>query len=109
MDAHPIAAIFPLMTNTNEGVPMTQQHIYSLNDVAALVGVKPHRIEYALKNGYLPEPAERVTNRRIFTTTDLQAAMIYFAKPASAVYPSRPICHAFIPVLPILAINFLPR
>lgn len=46
---------------------MTQQHIYSLKDVAALVGVKPHRIEYALRNGYLPEPAERVTNRRIFS------------------------------------------
>ena len=68
---------------------MTQQHIYSLKDVAALVGVKPHRIEYALKNGYLPEPAERVTNRRIFTTTDLQAAMVYFAKPATLGRPVR--------------------
>ena len=59
---------------------MNHQKIYSLKDIAALVGVKPHRIEYALKNGYLPEPAERVTNRRIFTTTDLQRAMVYFTQ-----------------------------
>jgi DNA-binding transcriptional MerR regulator len=68
---------------------MTHQHVYSLKDVAALVGVKPHRIEYALKNGYLPEPAERVTNRRIFTVTDLQAALLYFAKPATLGRPAR--------------------
>lgn len=68
---------------------MTQQHIYSLKDVAALVGVKPHRIEYALRNGYLPEPAERVTNRRIFSASDLQAAMVYFSKPVTLGRPAR--------------------
>ena len=65
------------------------QAIYSLKDVAALVGVKPHRIEYALRNGYLPEPAERVTNRRIFSTADLQAALLYFATPATKGRPAR--------------------
>lgn len=67
---------------------MNQHNIYSLKDVAALVGVKPHRIEYALKNGYLPEPAERVTNRRIFTPADLQAAMVYFSKPITLGRPT---------------------
>ena len=65
------------------------QAIYSLKDVAALVGVKPHRIEYALRNGYLAEPSERVTNRRIFSTADLQAAMVYFSKPATVGRPAR--------------------
>jgi len=68
---------------------MTQHNIYSMKDVAALVGVKQHRIEYALKNGYLREPAERVTNRRIFTTADLQAAMVYFSKPTILGRPLR--------------------
>ena len=67
---------------------MTQHH-YSLKEIATLVGVKPHRIEYALRNGYLKEPAERVSNRRAFSPTDLQAAMIYFARPATLGRPAR--------------------
>jgi DNA-binding transcriptional MerR regulator len=58
---------------------MTKTH-YSLNEVAKIAGVKAHRISYAIANGYLPEPAQRITNRRLFSTADLQAAMIYFAK-----------------------------
>lgn len=59
---------------------MTEKH-YSLNEVSKIVGVKAHRIAYAISNGYLPEPAQRVTNRRLFSTADLQAALLYFAKP----------------------------
>lgn len=59
---------------------MTEKH-YSLNEVAKIVGVKAHRISYAIANGYLQEPAQRVTNRRLFSKTDLQAALLYFAKP----------------------------
>jgi predicted site-specific integrase-resolvase len=66
---------------------MTQQNHFSLKEVAKIVGVKAHRIEYALRNGYLSEPAERVTNRRIFTTADLQAALMYFAKPTTVGRP----------------------
>ena len=68
---------------------MNHQNIYSLKDVAALVGVKQHRIEYALKNAYLPEPAERITNRRIFTDADLQAALEYFATKPKLGRPPR--------------------
>jgi DNA-binding transcriptional MerR regulator len=68
---------------------MTDHKIYSLKDVAALVGVKQHRIEYALKNAYLPEPAERITNRRIFTEADLQAAKKYFAAQPKLGRPAR--------------------
>lgn len=53
---------------------------YSLNEVSKIVGVKAHRISYAISNGYLQEPAQRITNRRLFSTADLQAALVYFAK-----------------------------
>lgn len=67
---------------------MTQQH-YSLKEVAKIVGVKAHRISYAVSNGYLAEPAERITNRRIFTESDLQAAKKYFAKSPTRGRPAR--------------------
>jgi hypothetical protein len=67
---------------------MTQTH-YSLKEVAKIVGVKAHRIAYAISNGYLAEPVERVTNRRLFSTSDLQAALVYFAKPATTGRPPR--------------------
>lgn len=67
---------------------MNHRH-YSLKEVAKIVGVKAHRIEYALRNGYLKEPDERVSNRRVFSPTDLQAAMIYFARPAALGRPAR--------------------
>lgn len=52
---------------------------YSLNEVAKIVGAKAHRISYAISNGFLKEPSERITNRRLFTEADLQAARKYFA------------------------------
>ena len=58
---------------------MTQKH-YSLKQVAEIVGVKAHRISYAVSNGFLPEPAERITNRRMFTDADVEAAKKYFAR-----------------------------
>ena len=58
---------------------MTQKH-YSLNEVARIVGVRAHRISYAISSGFLPEPAERITNRRMFTEADVQAAKLYFAR-----------------------------
>jgi len=67
---------------------MTQQH-YSLKEVAKIVGVKAHRISYAVSNGYLAEPAARITNRRMFTEADLQAAMKYFATKPKMGRPAR--------------------
>lgn len=58
---------------------MNQKH-YSLKQVAEIVGVKAHRISYAVSNGFLPEPAERITNRRMFTESDVAAAQRYFAR-----------------------------
>ena len=52
---------------------------YSLNEVARIVGVKAHRISYAITNAFLPEPEERITNRRMFTDEDVKAAKKYFS------------------------------
>lgn len=60
---------------------MTQRH-FSLKEVADIVGTKPHRISYALSNGFLKEPIERITNRRMFTASDIEAAKRYFARKA---------------------------
>ncbi len=45
--------------------PMNQT--MSLRDVAALLNVKPYRIEYLLANGIIPEPEQRIAGRRVFT------------------------------------------
>jgi len=67
---------------------MTKPH-YSLKEVVEIFGVKAHRIAYAISNGYLAEPSEQVTNRRLFSTADLQAALLYFATPATKGRPAR--------------------
>ncbi|HEX4144539.1 MAG TPA: MerR family transcriptional regulator [Pirellulales bacterium] len=56
-----------------------KQNYYSLKEIAAEVGVKAYRISYAISTGFLKEPAERITNRRMFSEADLQAAKKYFA------------------------------
>src|ERR1700742_1011022 len=65
----------------NGGLQMTKQH-YLLNEVARLVGVKGHKIHYALANGYLAEPAERINDKRIFTERDVAQITAYFADKA---------------------------
>jgi DNA-binding transcriptional MerR regulator len=57
---------------------MTKQH-YLLNQVARLVGVKAHKIHYAISNGYLAEPVERINDKRIFTEKDVATIKAYFA------------------------------
>ena len=52
---------------------------YSLKQVAEVCGVKAHRISYAISNGFIAEPIERITNRRLFTEADLRSAKLYFA------------------------------
>lgn len=60
---------------------MIQKH-FSLKEVAELVGTRPHRISYAISNGFLTEPVQRITNRRMFTAADVEAAKKYFAEKA---------------------------
>lgn len=58
---------------------MTKTH-YSLREFATVVGVKAHRIVYAITNGYLTEP-ERIMNFRMFSEEDIAAAKEYFSRP----------------------------
>jgi DNA-binding transcriptional MerR regulator len=60
---------------------MTQHFL--LGQAAKIVGVPAYRINYAISNGYLPEPEERLSNHRIFTASDIAGIKAYFAaKPA---------------------------
>ncbi len=51
----------------------------SLKDVAQILGVKAYRIEYLLAHGLVPEPALRVSGRRIFDADDLANLKAHFA------------------------------
>jgi DNA-binding transcriptional MerR regulator len=73
---------------TLKGATMTQQH-YSLGEVARIVGVRAHRISFALSSGFIPEPAERITNRRMFTEADIETARRYFAAKSNKGRPAR--------------------
>lgn len=57
---------------------MKKSH-YLLNEVARMIGQPGHRIGYALSNGYLPEPEERLNNHRLFTQADIEGIRKYFA------------------------------
>ena len=57
---------------------MTEKYI-SLKDVAVECGVKPFQISYAISNGFLKEPSQRITNRRMFTQADVKAAKEHFS------------------------------
>ena len=50
------------------------------SQVAALIGVRKHRIEYALTSGYLPEPKLRFLGKRVFDPSDLLVVASYFRK-----------------------------
>jgi len=44
---------------------------YVLSDVARLLGKKPHQVTYALTSRAVPEPEERIANKRLFSRDDI--------------------------------------
>ena len=44
---------------------------YLLAEVSKLVGRKPHQIIYLLTSGKIPEPEQRIGNRRLFSAEDV--------------------------------------
>jgi hypothetical protein len=48
---------------------MTQH--YLLGEVAKILGCRPHQVDYQLKTRQVPEPEERVANKRLFTERDI--------------------------------------
>src|SRR3954454_10321075 len=49
-----------------------------LNDVARTLGLKAHKIAYALATGQVAEPALRVANKRIFGEEDVKRLAAHF-------------------------------
>jgi DNA-binding transcriptional MerR regulator len=51
--------------------------MFSMRQIASMVGVKTHQIAYAHLEGYLPE-VQRVLGHRVYTETDLEMVRAYF-------------------------------
>jgi hypothetical protein len=49
-----------------------------LNDVARTLGLKAHKIAYALATGQVAEPALRVANKRVFGEEDVRRLAAHF-------------------------------
>jgi len=50
----------------------------ALRQVARLLNVKPYRIDRALAVGAVPEPALRISNRRVFEQEDIRRLADHF-------------------------------
>ena len=57
--------------------------MFSMRQIAAMVGVKTHQIAYAHLEGYLPE-VQRVLGHRVYTETDLEMVRTYFQTRAKS-------------------------
>jgi hypothetical protein len=51
---------------------------YVLAEVAKLLGRRPHQIIYLLTSGQIPEPAQRIANRRLFSAEDVTRLARHF-------------------------------
>ncbi|MFH5803192.1 MerR family transcriptional regulator [Alienimonas sp. DA493] len=54
--------------------------LMGLAEVSRLLGVRKHRISYALDNGLLPETA-RISNKRAFSPDDVRRLAEHFEVP----------------------------
>ena len=52
--------------------------LLSIGQVARLIGVRKHRIEYALSVGYLSEPKLRLIGKRFFDPSEVCVIASYF-------------------------------
>lgn len=50
---------------------MEKQH-FLLNEVAKRVGQKPYQLAYLITIGVIEEPKLRISNKRIFSTEDIE-------------------------------------
>jgi len=51
---------------------------YILSDVARILGTKPHQVTYALTSRAVPEPEQRLANRRLFSADDVARLARHF-------------------------------
>ena len=52
----------------------------SISQVANLIGVRKHRIEYALSERLLPEPKLRFLGKRVFDPGEVRVVASYFGQ-----------------------------
>ncbi len=57
-----------------------QTNLLSTSQVAALLGIRKHRLEYAIASGYISEPALRFLGKRVFSPTEVRVAAAWFGK-----------------------------
>src|SRR5438874_2624015 len=55
--------------------------LFSIADVAKLLGVAEHKINYATRISVLPDATHRVGGIRVFTTADIRRMAEYFGVP----------------------------
>ncbi len=48
---------------------MTQH--YLLGEVAKILGRRPHQVAYSVTSGQVPEPEQRIANKRLFSERDI--------------------------------------
>ena len=54
-----------------------KQH-YLLGEVGKIVARKPHQIVHLLTTGKIPEPEQRIANKRLFAVEDVERLARYF-------------------------------
>jgi DNA-binding transcriptional MerR regulator len=64
-----------------ENKPM-HTNLLPIGAVAELLGVRKHRIEYALAEKMLPEPQTRFLGKRVFAPADVMRIAVFFGKEA---------------------------
>jgi hypothetical protein len=57
---------------------MMQTSLLSTSQVASLLGIRKHRLEYALTSGLIPEPKLRFLNKRAFDPTEVCVIASHF-------------------------------
>lgn len=51
---------------------------YLLGEVSKVLGRKPHHVTHVLTTGKVPEPEQRIANKRLFTSDDVQSLARHF-------------------------------
>jgi len=54
------------------------QTFYSTGQLARMLGLRPHQIEYAHASGQLPEPEMRFLGKRVYSETDVARLSDFF-------------------------------
>jgi len=54
------------------------QKLYSMGEVARILGIQKHRIEYAIASGQLPDTKFRFLGKRGFNDSDLRRIAKHF-------------------------------